>query len=107
MKCRDLFALGVRLLGVWLVMRGLLYVEAFVDGKLYPSSDRTAYHAAGTLIYATFDFGLAAFFLFWTHIIVGWTYGEEPGIGIDPQRPAAVDVGTGGQLDEPEALDGP
>jgi hypothetical protein len=79
MKCRDLFALGVRLLGVWLVMRGLLYVEAFVDGKLYPSSDRTAYHAAGTLIYATFDFGLAAFFLFWTHIIVGWTYGEERG----------------------------
>jgi hypothetical protein len=31
------------------------------------------------LIYATFDFGLAAFFLFWTHIIVGWTYGDEAG----------------------------
>ena len=37
MTCRDLFALGVRLLGVWLIVRGFAYVEGFVDFKLYPN----------------------------------------------------------------------
>ena len=98
MKCKDLFALGVRLLGVWLVMRGLLYVEAFVDGQLYPSSDRARYSATGTLIYATFDFGLAAFFLFWTHVLVAWTYGEEPGIG--KEQETGVEDGTSARSDD-------
>jgi hypothetical protein len=98
MKCKDLFALGVRLLGVWLVMRGLLYVEAFVDGQLYPSSDRARYSATGTLIYATFDFGLAAFFLFWTHVLVGWTYGDERVIDNEPK--AGVEDGTSERSDD-------
>ena len=37
MSYKDLFAVGVRLVGVWLVTRGIVYVAAFVDGKLYPA----------------------------------------------------------------------
>jgi hypothetical protein len=77
MKCKDVFALGVRLFGVWLVTNGIVYVAAFVDGKLYPVSDRARDSAAANLIYATFDFALAAFFLLWTHVIVRWTYGGD------------------------------
>ena len=77
MKCRDLFALGVRLFGVWLITGGIVYVAAFIDGKLYPASDRARDSSAANLIYATIDFAVAAFFLLWTHVIVGWTYGSE------------------------------
>ena len=104
MKCRDLFALGVRLLGAWLIVRGFSYVEGFVDFQLYPVSDRARYSSAGYLIYATVDFGLAAFFLLWTRVIVSWTYGEES--EIDHEQPADVDAGTGGQPPESQKLDG-
>jgi hypothetical protein len=77
MKCKDLFAVGVRLFGVWLVTVGITYVAAFVDGKLYPVTDKARDSSAANLIYATFDFALAAFFLLWTHVIVGWAYGGE------------------------------
>jgi hypothetical protein len=50
------------------------------------------------LIYATFDFGLAAFFLFWTHVLVGWTYGEEPAIGKEPET--EVENGMGDHSDD-------
>ena len=76
-NCKELFALGVRLFGIWLVVRGLFYVETFVDSKLYPNSDQFQYRAAGYLIYAAIDFALAAFFLFWTNVVVAWTYGDE------------------------------
>ena len=77
MKCKDLFALGVRLFGVWLITNGIVYVAAFIDGKLYPVTDKARDSAAANLIYATLDFALAAFFLLWTHVIVGWTYGGD------------------------------
>jgi hypothetical protein len=77
MRYRKLFALGVRLFGVWLISRGVASVEAFADVKLYPASDRARDAAAGYLIYATLDFALAAFFLLWTRVIVAWSYGEE------------------------------
>jgi hypothetical protein len=93
MRCKDLFALGVRLFGVWLITRGVTYVEMFVDYKLYPTSEKARDSAAGTLIYATLDFALAAFFLLWTRVIVAWCYGEEPGIAkADEPR---VEIGTG------------
>jgi hypothetical protein len=85
MKCKDWFALGVRLFGVWLITTGITYVAAFVDGKLYPATDRARDSAAANLIYATFDFGLAAFFLLWTHVIVGWTYGSAAETGKDEE----------------------
>ncbi len=78
MNYKELFALGVRLFGVWLMTTGVMYVAAFVDGKLYPISDRARDSAAANLIYATFDLALAAFFLLWTQVIVGWTYGVAP-----------------------------
>ena len=48
MRYRDLFALGVRLIGIWLITRGLTYVEAFADMKLYPVSDRSRDSAGAT-----------------------------------------------------------
>src|SRR5438046_1647190 len=103
MLCKDLFALGVRLFGIWLIMRGLLYVESFADMKLYPASDKARDSAAANLIYATFDLGLAAFFLLWTRVIVVWTYGEEP--EINQQREAEGENGAGGRTDEPGELE--
>jgi hypothetical protein len=105
MTSRDLFALGVRLLGAWLIARGLVYVEGFIDFKLYPNSDRALYSSAGHLIYATLDFGLAAFFLLWTRLIVGWTYGD--GTEIHPEPDADAEAGTGEEPIESERLDGP
>jgi hypothetical protein len=105
MRCRDLFALGVRLLGVWLITRGFMYVEGFADFKMYPNSDRAFHSAAGYLIYATLDFGLAAFFLLWTRVIVGWTYGEET--EVNEERQSNVEAGSGGQTDDFERLEGP
>jgi len=103
MQCKDLFALGVRLFGIWLITRGLSYVEAFADMKLYPASDRTRDSAAANLIYATLDFGLAAFFLLWTQVVVAWTYGEEP--EISQQQEAGVENGAGGRPHDPGGLE--
>ena len=88
MRIRDLFGLGVRLFGVWLICRGAAYVEFFADTKLYPASERAQDSASGYLIYATIDFSLAAFFLLWTRVIVAWTYGDHGG-------KAGVESGTG------------
>jgi hypothetical protein len=93
MNHKELFALGVRLFGVWLVTTGVTYVAGFVDGKLYPISDRARDSAAANLIYATFDFALAAFFLLWTHVIVGWTYGGAPPKAAKEDEPA-IEEGT-------------
>ncbi len=93
MNCKDLFALGVRLFGVWLIMNGIFYVAGFIDGKLYPASDRARDSAAANLIYASLDFAVAAFFLLWTHVIVGWTYGAEPETA-DEEPEARVGEGT-------------
>jgi hypothetical protein len=94
MKYKEMFALGVRLFGVWLMTTGVTYVAGFVDGKLYPVSDRARDSAAANLIYATFDFGLAAFFLLWTHVIVGWTYGVKAEAAKDEEEETAVEGGT-------------
>ncbi|MFI5459112.1 MAG: hypothetical protein ACHRXM_27095 [Isosphaerales bacterium] len=99
MRCKNLFALGVRLIGVWLMTRGITYVASFAELKLYPPSDKARDAAAANLIYATFDFALAAFFLIWTRVIVAWSYGEKSGVAEEDE--AGVENGTGGQLDEP------
>jgi hypothetical protein len=80
MRIRDLFGLGVRLFGVWLICRGATYLSSFVDLKLYPSSEKAQDSAAANLIYATIDFSLAAFFLLWTRVIVAWSYGDQGGM---------------------------
>lgn len=77
MKHRDLFALGVRLFGIWLICRGVTGVASFVDGKLYPASEKSKDSTAAYLIYAVIDFALAAIFLLWTRAVVSWSYGEE------------------------------
>jgi hypothetical protein len=79
MRIRDLFGLGVRLFGVWLICRGATYLATFVDLKLYPSSERVQYSATSYLIYATIDFSIAVFFLLWTRVMVAWSYGDESG----------------------------
>jgi hypothetical protein len=79
MASRDLFAVGVRLFGVWLIARGATYAAAFVDGKLYPATAAVRDSATANLIYAVIDFSLATFFLLWTRVIVAWTYGEAEG----------------------------
>ncbi len=94
MRYRNLFALGVRLFGIWLITRGLSYVAAFADVKLYPVSDRARDSAGANLIYATLDFALAVFFLLWTRAIVAWSYGGKPGIDQEPE------AGTGRQSDD-------
>ena len=43
---RDLFALGVRLFGVWLITLGIENIAVFVDNKLYPLNDKTRKSAA-------------------------------------------------------------
>ena len=80
MRYKDLFALGVRLFGVWLITIGVAGVATFFEVKLYPISDKARDSAAHHLIYATLHFALAAFFLVWTDVIVGWTYGAERAI---------------------------
>jgi hypothetical protein len=77
MSNKEWFALAVRIFGVWLIATAVGNVATFFDGKLYPGSPQARDAAAGNLIYATFNFALAAFFLLWTHVVVGWTYGEE------------------------------
>jgi hypothetical protein len=96
MTCKDLFALGVRLFGVWLIVRVLTNLESFVDLKLYPSSEKARDSATAYLIYATLDLALAVFFLLWTKVIVAWSYDDEPGI--------AKEEGAGGKLDEAGGL---
>jgi hypothetical protein len=97
-SCKDLFALGVRLIGIWLITRGIMYVEGFADVKLYPASDRARDGAAGNLIYAALDFGLAAFFLLWTRVIVAWTYSSVP--GSDKEQEGEIENGTGGHSND-------
>jgi hypothetical protein len=94
MSCKDLFALGVRLFGVWLITHGVWYVAGFADVKLYPTSDKARDSAAANLIYATLDFALAAFFLLWTRVIVAWSYGEEGAIAKEEE--AGVENGAVG-----------
>jgi hypothetical protein len=53
MTSKDLFALGVRLFGVWLITRGVTYIEIFADVKLYPTSEKIRDSATGNFIYGT------------------------------------------------------
>lgn len=87
MRARDLFGVGVRLFGVWLICRGMVNVATFTYTKLYAGSDREAYGASGTLIFAIFDFMLAGLFLFKTDFLVGWSYeGERGGQRVESSR---------------------
>lgn len=91
MTCKDLFALGVRLFGIWLITRGTPYLSGFIDGKLYPATEKQQDVAAANLIYAALDFTLAALFLLGTRLIVAWTYDEGPK-DISPEVGPAAEV---------------
>ena len=92
MSCKDWFGLGVRLLGVWLIILGVGSVGVFLDVKLYPATDKARDGAAGNLIYATLYLALAAFFLLWTRVVVGWTYNGEREIA--QEHESAVEDGA-------------
>jgi hypothetical protein len=92
MSHRELFGVGVRLFGVWLITRGVNYLGAFADAKLYPDSERVREGATAYLLYVTIDFSLAAFFLLWTRVIITWSYGEEREIA--KAEAAAINSGT-------------
>ena len=77
MKPRELFSLGVRLLGVWLLYSSATYVAGFADMKLFPSTPRAQDSATSYLIYAMTHFSIAVFFLLWTETLVNWSYGNE------------------------------
>jgi hypothetical protein len=77
MNQRELFGVGVRLFGIWLITQGVSYFAAFVDMKLYPTSERVREGATAYLVYVIMDLSLAAFFLLWTRAIVAWSYGED------------------------------
>jgi hypothetical protein len=94
MRYRNLFALGVRLFGIWLITRGFYSVAIFADAKIYSVTGPARDNAAGSLIYATLDFALAAFFLLWTQAIVDWTYHKKSGTDKDPE------IGTERQSDD-------
>ena len=77
MKPRELFSLGIRLLGVWLLYQGATYIAGFADMKLFPSTTKAQDSASVYLIYATMHFSIAVFFLLWTETLVNWSYGSQ------------------------------
>ena len=77
MKPRDLFGVGVRLLGVWLLYHGATYIAGYADLKLFPASTKIQDSSTGFLIYATIHLMLAAYFLLWTESLANWTYGDN------------------------------
>jgi hypothetical protein len=79
MRYRELFGLGVRLFGVWLICRGSVYVASFADIRLFPASEKAQESATANLLYATIEFALAAFFLLWTRVVVAWSYDGNQG----------------------------
>ena len=91
MSCKDWFGLRVRLVEIWLIILGVGSVGAFLDVKLCPAKDNSRHGPAGNLIYATPYLALAAFFLLWAHLVVGWTYNGERAIAKE-QEPAVDDV---------------
>lgn len=74
---RAVFGLAVRVFGLFLIYRALPFVAAFIDGKLFPTTERPAGVAAGHLVYAMLDLSLAALFLLGPRTVVAWSYGDE------------------------------
>jgi hypothetical protein len=92
MTSQDLFAAGVRLFGVWMLIRMVEYVSAaFTLTFVYGTSDPTN-SPRGMMTFAAFYLGLATFFLLGTRLLTGWTYVED--------RPAKSTP-----LADPEGLD--
>lgn len=82
---RAVFGLVVRSFGLWSLYRAVPYVAAFIDAKLFPTTDRPAGSAAAHLVYALLDLSIAALFLLGTRAVVTLSFGDEPG----PARPEA------------------
>ena len=77
MNAKDLFAAGVRLFGVWMLVRMVEYLSAaFTLTFVYGTSDPTN-TPRGMMSFAAFYLGLATFFLLGTRLLTGWTYGED------------------------------
>lgn len=64
MNPREWFVLGIRLFGVWMLIQGVTYVAAFADQRLGMSEQPRGMNPNGNILYAAFDFALAAYFLF-------------------------------------------
>jgi hypothetical protein len=78
MKGQDLFAAGVRLFGVWMLVRCMEYVSAaFTLNFVFKVADDTANSPKGMMSYAAFHLGMAAFFLLGTRQLTSWTYGQD------------------------------
>jgi hypothetical protein len=77
MNPQDLFAAGVRLFGVWMLVRMVEYLSAaFTLTFVYGTSDPTN-TPRGMMTFAAFYIGLATLFLLGTRLLTGWTYGED------------------------------
>jgi hypothetical protein len=81
MKSQDLFAVGVRLFGVWMLVRCVEYLSAaFTLNFVFKAESDGSNSPRGLMTYAAFYLGLAVFFLLGTRQLIHWTYGMDPAI---------------------------
>jgi hypothetical protein len=79
MKPQDLFAVGVRLFGVWMLVRTVEYLSAaFTMNFVFKGEGDGANSSRGMMTYAAFYLGLAVIFLLGTRQLIQWTYGIDP-----------------------------
>jgi hypothetical protein len=88
MKPHDLCAVGVRLFGVWMLVRCVEYLAAaFAMNFVFKGEADGANSPRGLMTYAAFYLGLAVFFLLGTRQLIQWTYGTDPGVARGPSEP--------------------
>lgn len=76
MNPRELFMLGSRLLGVWILYQGLGALTTYVLYMIGYRSDTTDV-SKGYLIYACVDISLSYYLLLGTHHLAKLVYGEK------------------------------
>ena len=77
MPPHELFAVGVRLFGVWMLVRAVDYLSAaFALNFIFKAADAEN-SPRGMMSYAAAYLGLAALFLLGTRRLVRITYGED------------------------------
>lgn len=97
MNPRQWFVLGIRLFGVWLLIEGVGFVANFLDLRLGLGLVPETGRPAGYLLYAAFDFALAAFFLLAPGKLASWCEAADDG-----DVASDGDVADDGQGTEPE-----
>ncbi len=78
MNPKEWFVLGIRLFGLWLLTRGMNYISAFADLKLGLSETPRGQNPTGNILYAAFDFAVAAYFLLGARHFAKLCESEEP-----------------------------